>query len=514
MTMSDDKKEAMGTEQTEAQLILKNISKTFPGVKALSGVNLDVRKGEVHALLGENGAGKSTLSSIIAGLIQYDAGGEMIWKGQAYAPSTPKEAMDNRIGLIHQELKLLPQLSIAENIFVGRIPVKKNGLIDREYMEKEARKQLERLGLDVEVKDKVGKLKVADQQMVEIAKAMTLNAQLLILDEPTAALGSKETEKLFELVMQLKKEGVSFIYISHRLEEIAQISDRITVLRDGELITTHGSADVPVKKLVEDMVGRKIDTIFPEMNPITSEKDVLVIKNLTSHNNAFRDVSFSVKEGEIFGIAGIVGAGRSEVIRAIAGADPKASGDVILDDKALKISHPKDAIEAGIIMVPEDRKLQGLILNQSITDNLALCNFDLLSKKGWIRPNWLERFSRRMIKEYGVKGEPYSNIKQLSGGNQQKVLIAKWVSREPKVIILDEPTRGVDVGARNSIYNIIKDFASRGISVIVVSSELEEVIGLSHRVMVLSRGNQKGILENTGDEKVKNNVAVIELATT
>ena len=503
----------MVTEKNEAQLILKNISKSFPGVKALSGVDLDVRKGEVHALLGENGAGKSTLSSIIAGLIQSDKG-EMIWKGESYCPATPKEAMEHRIGLIHQELKLLPQLSIAENIFVGRIPVKSNGLIDRKYMEAEAEKQLERLGLDVDVKSKVGKLKVADQQMVEIAKAMTLNAQLLILDEPTAALGSKETEKLFELVMQLKKEGVSFIYISHRLEEIAQIADRIIVLRDGELIRTHETADVPIKRLVEDMVGREIDTIFPEMSPITSERVVLEVKNLSSHANVFKDINFTVKEGEIFGIAGIVGAGRSEVIRAIAGADPKASGEVILDGEALKIHHPKDAIQAGIIMVPEDRKLQGLVLNQSIMDNLALCNYDMLSKKGWVRPNWLEKFSKQMIEEYGVKGQPYSNVKQLSGGNQQKVLIAKWVSRQPKVIILDEPTRGVDVGARNSIYNIIKDFASKGISVIVVSSELEEVIGLSHRVMVLSRGKQKGILENTGAEKDANNVAIIELATT
>jgi ribose transport system ATP-binding protein len=512
--MSGEEKDTMETTEVEAQLILKNISKSFPGLKALSGVNLDVRKGEVHALLGENGAGKSTLSSIIAGLIQSDAGGEMTWKGQAYYPLTPKEAMENRIGLIHQELKLLPQLSIAENIFVGRIPVKSNGLIDRKYMESEAEKQLKRLGLEVDVKEKVGKLKVADQQMVEIAKAMTLNAQLLILDEPTAALGSKETEKLFELVMQLKKEGVSFIYISHRLEEIAQISDRITVLRDGQLIKTHDTAEVPIKKLVEEMVGRQIDTIFPEMHSISSDKVVLEVKNLTSYSNAFRDISFTVKEGEVFGIAGIVGAGRSEVIRAIAGADPKASGEVLLDGEALRIQHPKDAIQAGIIMVPEDRKLQGLILNQSITDNLALCNFDMLSKKGWVHPNRLEKFSKKMIKEYGVKGEPHSNVKKLSGGNQQKVLIAKWVSREPKVIILDEPTRGVDVGARNSIYNIIKDFAAKGISVIVVSSELEEVIGLSHRVMVLSRGNQKGILDNTGVEKDANNVAVIELATT
>ncbi|MBN2858807.1 MAG: sugar ABC transporter ATP-binding protein [Sphaerochaetaceae bacterium] len=252
----------MNTE-AEAMLTMKHISKTFVGVKALTDVSLEVRRGEVHALLGENGAGKSTLSSIIAGLYQSDEGGVMTWHGEIYAPQNPRAAMDNRIGLIHQELKLLPQLSIAENIFVGRIPRKRNGLIDRKFMQKEARKNLERLGMDLDVKEKVGKLKVADQQMVEIAKAMTLNAQLLILDEPTAALGSRETEKLFALVKQLKCEGVAFIYISHRLEEIAQISDRISVLRDGELIATHDTAEVPVTLLVEEMVGRRIDTIFP-----------------------------------------------------------------------------------------------------------------------------------------------------------------------------------------------------------------------------------------------------------
>ena len=512
-TMPQEKKETMNTE-AEAMLTMNHISKTFPGVKALTDVSLEVRRGEVHALLGENGAGKSTLSSIIAGLYQCDEGGTMTWHGELYAPQNPRAAMDNRIGLIHQELKLLPRLSIAENIFVGRIPRKRNGLIDRRFMQQEARRNLERLGMDLDVKAKVGNLKVADQQMVEIAKAMTLNAQLLILDEPTAALGSRETEKLFELVRQLKGEGVAFIYISHRLEEIAQISDRISVLRDGELIATHGTAEVPVTRLVEEMVGRKIDTIFPQMHPVTSEKEVLQVKHLSSHGKAFHDVNFSVREGEIFGIAGIVGAGRSEVIRAICGADPKGDGQILLDGTEINVTHPYDAIQAGIVMVPEDRKQQGLILHQSITENLTLCNLDRLSRRGWVSPAKLEENGASLISEFGIKGSTSTHIRQLSGGNQQKVLIAKWVSRQPKVIILDEPTRGVDVGARNSIYNIIRDLAGNGIAVIIVSSELEEVIGLSHRVMVLSRGVQKGILNNTGNDKTVNNVKVIELATT
>lgn len=418
--------------------------------------------------------------------------------------------MDHRIGLIHQELKLLPQLSIAENIFVGRIPRTGKGLIDRAYMERESARQLERLGLHVNTKKKVGELRVAEQQLVEIAKAMTLNAKLLILDEPTAALGAKETVKLFELIRQLQKEHVSFIYISHRLEEIAEIADRITVLRDGHWISTHEASSVPVKKLVEEMVGRKIDTIFPVMHPITSERQVLSVKNLTSQKNVFRDIDFSVREGEIFGIAGIVGAGRSEVVRAIAGADELGSGEIFLEGKKLRITHPLDAIRAGIIMVPEDRKEQGLIVNQTIMENLALSSFDLLGSRGWIKPSKLVEFSKRLIQEFGIKGTSGNVVRQLSGGNQQKVLIAKWVSRSPKVIILDEPTRGVDVGARNSIYNIIRELAGRGMAIIVVSSELEEVIGLSHRVMVLSRGVQKGILEGSD----ANNVSVMELATT
>lgn len=495
--------------QKEEQLMVKHISKGFPGVQALIDVSITVRKGEVHALLGENGAGKSTLSSVIAGLIEADEG-EMTWMGNPYKPSSPREAMDNRIGLIHQELKLLPKLSIAENIFVGRIPLSEKGLIDRKRMQQESAIQLKRLGLQVDTSMKVGKLQVAQQQLVEIAKAMTLDASLLILDEPTAALGSQETEKLFELIHQLKNEGMSFIYISHRLEEIAQIADRITVLRDGCHIATHETADIPLKKLVEEMVGRKIETIFPEITPGNTKKEVLTVRNLTSHDNAFRNINFSVREGEIFGIAGIVGAGRTELLRAVFGADPIKEGEVIIDNKPINITHPADAIKSGMVLVPEDRKLQGLILNQEISENLALCNYDILSRKGWIKPSSVIEFSKQLIREFGIKGASKTLIKQLSGGNQQKVLIAKWVSRAPKVIFLDEPTRGVDVGARSSIYNIIKDLSEKGISVVVVSSELEEVLGLSHRVMVLSRGEQRGILEREEADNIK----VMELATT
>ena len=377
-------------------------------------------------------------------------------------------------------------------------------------MKKETKNQIKRLGLEIDSRILSRKLHVAEQQLVEIAKSLTLNAELLILDEPTAALGEKETIKLFEVVNQLKSEGISFIYISHRLEEIAQIADKITVLRDGHYINTHAKANVPLNTLIEEMVGRKIENIFPEIYPISSDKKILEVKNLSSVEDQFNDISFDVKEGEIFGIAGIVGAGRSEVVRAISGADQIKEGQIILEGEELKITHPQDAIQKGIVMVPEDRKLEGLLLSKKILDNLTLPNLDLImNKRGWIKTKDEEKYASPLIDSFGVKGKLTTRISQLSGGNQQKVLIAKWVSRNPKVIILDEPTRGVDVGARNSIYTIIRDLAKKGMSIIVVSSELEEVIGLSHRIMVLSRGNNNGILEKNEIDSVK----IMELAT-
>jgi ribose transport system ATP-binding protein len=489
-----------------ARLSLRGIGKSYGAVKVLHGIDLDVRDGELVALLGENGAGKSTLSSIVSGLTPPD-GGTMSWEGAPYAPASPGDAIRHGLGLIHQEMRLLPDLSIAENVFVGRLPMR-NGAIDRAAMNRRAGEHLRALGLDVSPSRPVRGLSVAAQQQVEIAKALTLGARLLILDEPTAALGLAETQQLFAQIRRLKAEGVSFIYVSHRLEEIAQIADRVVVLRDGHLVATHDTAQVPVSTLLRDMVGRAIDRIFPEMRP-PSDRTVIRIEGLTSAAGAFHDIGFSVRAGEVFGIAGIVGAGRTELVRAIAGADPVASGTITLDVDALRLGRPDEAIRRGIVLVPEDRKGQGVVLDHSIADNLALGNADRLSRRGWLLPETVTAFATGLVQRLGVKGRPEQSAGSLSGGNQQKVVIARWVARNPRVFILDEPTRGIDMGARAAIYDVIAGLAADGMAVIVVSSDLEEVLGLAHTVMVLARGRQMGVLPRD----TASNVRVMELAT-
>ena len=433
----------------------------------------------------------------------------MTWRGQDYAPDAPADALSAGIGLIHQEMRLLRDLSIAENVFVGRLPTR-GGRIDRELMNRRAAEQLHRLGLDASPTTLVRDLKVAAQQQVEIAKALTLKARLLIFDEPTAALGAEETERLFEQIGRLKSEGVSFIYISHRLDEIARIADRVVVLRDGQLVATHDTAQVPVKTLVEEMVGRPLDRMFPEMPAPSPSTPLIEVEGLTSSEGAFADISFSVRPGEIFGVAGIVGAGRTELMRAISGADPIAAGRVKVNGDVLKLSGPRDALDHGVVLVPEDRKAQGLILPQTIAENLALGNYPRVAPSGWITSARTLDFAAKGISRFQIKGTGSQLVSELSGGNQQKVVIAKSILREPKVVILDEPTRGIDVGARAAIYDIIADLARRGMAVIIVSSDLDEVLGLSHRVMVLSRGRNRGIL---GREEA-GRVAVMELATT
>ena len=498
---------ALDTAQADAVLCLRNISKAYGPVQVLSQVNVDIRPGEVLALLGENGAGKSTLSSIIAGLVQPEAGGSMTWLGAPYAPASPGAALGAGIGLIHQEIRLLPQLSIAENIFVGRLPMR-HGRVDREYMEAQAQIQLERLGLKVPASRKVEGLSVAAQQLVEIAKALTLKASLLILDEPTAALGGEETELLFKQVERLKAEGVSFIYISHRLEEIARIADRVLVLRAGRQIALHATAQVPVRELVEQMVGRSLERIFPALQA-PQDRVMLQVKDLACREFALHGIDFSVRAGEVFGIAGVVGAGRTELVRTIAGAARDIQGHMVLDGEVRHLRSPFEAIQAGVVLVPEDRKQQGVVVEHRIEDNLIYGNTDLLDQRGWVFPAALREFARTAVARLGVKGAPQSRISSLSGGNQQKVIIAKWLARNPKVFILDEPTRGIDVGARAAIYEVIADLAAKGMAVIVVSSDLDEVLGLSHRVMVMSRGRQMGILER-GEATP---VSVMEMAT-
>ena len=487
-------------------LSLRGIQKSYGPVKVLHGVDFDVRPGEVVALLGENGAGKSTLSNIISGTVQPSTG-EMTWLGAAYAPATPRAAMDAGVGMIHQELKLLPKLSIAENIFVGRYPMKA-GRIDRKAMEERARAGLRRLGLDIAPDRLVEGLSTGRQQLIEIAKALTLNARLLILDEPTAALGGDETQLLFQQIRRLKSEGVGIVYISHRLEEIRQIADRIVVMRDGAKVKEFDSGEAPVRTIVEAMVGRSLERMFPTL-PAAADEVTLEVRDLTSPSNTFRNISFSVRKGEVFGIAGLMGAGRTELVRAITGADPISAGEVLLHGKPVTPRSPIDAIRSGIVLVPEDRKLQGVVLDHSIAENIAYANLGEISRKGWISSRRLHQFADDYIKRFGVKGRGKQKAGELSGGNQQKVVLAKWLARKPQVVVLDEPTRGIDVGARSAIYDLIIDLARDGVAVIVVSSDLEEILGVSSRIMVMAQGKQAGIL----DRKDANDVSVMELAT-
>lgn len=491
---------------TSPILSLRNIHKSYGPIEVLHGIDLDIHAGEVVALLGENGAGKSTVSNIISGTV-LPTSGEMTWQGAAYAPANPREALDSGVGMIHQELMLLPHLSIAENIFVGRYPMK-GGRVDRREMESRAHHGLERLGLDISPRRLVQGLSTANQQLIEIAKALTLNARLLILDEPTAALGGEETKLLFKQIERLKAEGVGIIYISHRLEEIKQIADRIVVMRDGSKVQEFDTADLPVRTIVEAMVGRSMEQMFPPLAEPT-EDTLLEVKGLASPARHFRDVSFSVRKGEIFGIAGLVGAGRTELVRAIAGADPISEGTVTLNGKDITPSSPGDAIRNGIILVPEDRKLQGVVLDHAIRENIAYSNFESVGKAGWISGRRVRSFADENIAKFGVKGQGRQKASEMSGGNQQKVVIAKWLARNPRVVLLDEPTRGIDVGARSSIYEIIHGLASEGVAVIVVSSDLEEVLGVSNRILVMAAGRQTGIL----DHSEANDVSVMELAT-
>lgn len=494
------------THSSHNGLVVSGLCKSYGPVQVLADASFEVRPGEVVALLGENGAGKSTVSNIIAGSTKPDAG-TINWRGSAYSPANPAAAIDAGIGMIHQELKLLPDLSVAENVYVGRLPMR-GGRIDRAAMNARASAQLKRLGLDVSPERKVRTLRIAAQQQVEIAKALTLNAELLIFDEPTAALGGEETELLFQQIRKLKAEGMSFIYISHRLDEIAQIADRVVVMRDGRIVARHERADVPVRTVVEQMVGRSVERMFPTVSAPGNDT-LLEVENLSSPERSFQNVSFSVRAGEILGIAGLIGAGRTELVRAIAGADPISSGSVRVAGKPVHLNGPAAAIKAGVVLVPEDRKAQGVVLDQTIGENLAIGNFDHVAPNGWVFPKAVQKFAEAGIRRLGVKGRPNQAVSKLSGGNQQKVIIAKWVSRPPKVFILDEPTRGIDVGARAAIYDVIADLARSGMAVVVVSSDLEEVLGLSHRVLVLSRGRQRGIL----DRNEASNVAVMELAT-
>lgn len=470
----------------------RGICKSFPGVKALDNVRFELRAGEVHALMGENGAGKSTMMKILSGVYTKDAG-EVLLDGQPVEVTGPAHAQSLGIGIIHQELHLMPHLSAAQNVFIGREPRKALGwFLDEDQLNRDAQALFDRIRLDVAPTTRIGSLTVARQQMVEIAKALSHQSRVLIMDEPTAALNDREIEELFRIVRQLKSEGVGIVYISHKMDEIQRISDRITVMRDGCTVGTV-PADTPMADVIAMMVGRRLESSEKRI-PDTSGHDVLMaVKNL-HRGKLVRDVSFSVRKGEILGFAGLMGAGRTEVMRAIFGADPLESGEVHVHGKPVKIRQPVDAVAAGIGYLSEDRKNFGLATGMSVEANVTLPSLSRYLKWGSVlNLTASEATATEMVDKLKVKTPSiHQRSRLLSGGNQQKVVIAKWLVRDCDILIFDEPTRGIDVGAKSEIYRLLNDLAAQGRAIIVISSELPEVLLLSHRILVMCEGRITG----------------------
>ncbi len=470
---------------SEALLRATHISKSFSMVQALSDVNFDLQKGEVHALLGENGAGKSTLMKIFSGVYIKDEG-ELFIKGQQTELHTPAQAQALGIGIIHQELNLCRHLTVAENIFLGREQTAL-GVTKTKEQNRRAQELLDRLNVDLDPRALVRELPVSKQQMVEICKTLSMNADIIIMDEPTSALTDKEIDDLFRIIHELKKQGKGIVYISHRLEELSRITDRITILRDGKFISTHQFGDVTLLEIIAKMVGRNLKEKFPRIESIPG-KTVLEVKNLNA-GKSVRNVSFEVRQGEILGLAGLMGAGRTETIRALFGADKKDSGTIELEGRVTDIRQPSDAIRAGIFAVPEDRKHDGLCVKLSVLDNLTIPNLDMVSVGGVLNRKKAAALANRMVQNLKIK-TPHLNqyVRNLSGGNQQKIVVGKWLLRDAKIVMFDEPTRGIDVAAKVEIYNIMNELKKQGVGVLFVSSELPEILGMSDRVLVFCNG--------------------------
>ncbi|MDI9217305.1 sugar ABC transporter ATP-binding protein [Clostridium tertium] len=484
-------------------LEMKNIHKGFPGVYALKGAQLKIRKGEVHALLGENGAGKSTLMKILGGVHEQDEG-EILVDGVSYGVITPEKAKEIGIGFVHQELNLSETLTVAENIYMGRLPYKNKLLkiIDFDKLHSDTEKILKRLEVDIKSTDLVEKLPTAKKQMIEIAKAISLDARLIIFDEPSTSLSEKDVENLFKVIKALKSEGVAIIYISHRLKEVFEICDRATVLRDGAYINECEMQGIEESQLINMMVGRNITELFPK-EIFEAKEYVLEAEDLCDFNGKVKNVSFKARKGEILGIAGLVGAGRTELMRLVFGADPIMNGKIKMNGKDIKINAPIDAIKNGICLLTEDRKSQGLSLQMSVVDNITITNL----KSFLLNHKELKQIGERFRNAIQIK---LANIDvtagTLSGGNQQKVVLAKWLNSDSQVFIFDEPTKGIDVGTKAEIYEIMNDLVRNGKIVIIISSELPELLGMSDRIYVMCEGKVTGELtreEATQEEIMK-----------
>jgi ribose transport system ATP-binding protein len=475
-----------------ALIAVKNLSKSFPGVKALQDVQFDLQAGEVHALMGENGAGKSTLMKILAGVYTRDAG-EVLLDGKPVEITSPAHAQSLAIGIIHQELYLMPHLTAAQNIFLGREPKGALGLfLDEDKLNRDTQLLFDRMHLDMSPDTRIGDLTVARQQMVEIAKALSHKSRVLIMDEPTAALNNAEIEELFRIIRQLREEGVGIVYISHKMDEIQRIADRITVMRDGRYINTV-PAQTPMAEIIAMMVGRKLEHVEKHI-PDTAANEILLDVRGLNRGRAIRDVSFTVRRGEILGFAGLMGAGRTEVARAVFGADAIDSGEVRVRGHLLTLKTPRDAVQAGIGYLSEDRKHFGLATGMDVESNITLPSLRRWLKWGvFLNQSAIHAIGQEMVDKLRIKTPSLTQVARLlSGGNQQKVVIAKWLVQDCEVLIFDEPTRGIDVGAKSEIYKLVNDLAAQGKAIIVISSELPEVLHLSHRIMVMCEGRVTG----------------------
>ena len=479
-------------------LVMKDIVKTFPGVKALKGVGLDVKYGEIHALMGENGAGKSTLMKCLIG-IHPPTTGQIYFEDNLIENYSTSDALKMGIAMIHQELSPVEHRSIMENIWLGREPKNKLGLINHKKMYEMSKDVLKLIDFNVDPKTLMSTLTIANMQMIEIAKALSYNAKLIIMDEPTSALTNKEIDQLFSIMRRLKESGKSIIYISHKLDEIFDVCDRVTVYRDGQYIGTSEVSNITTSELIKMMVGREVDEMFPKV--ICDIGDVkMEVKGLCS-GRRFKDVSFNVRKGEILGVAGLVGAGRTEVIEAIFGIRHKSGGQVLIDGKEVSIKTPADAKRNKMAMLTEDRRATGIIPVLSVFQNTIIANLaKYIRKNGLINHKMAIQDTKEFINAISIKTPSiYQRIENLSGGNQQKVLVARWLLTDPDILFLDEPTRGIDVGAKSEIHRLITNLAGQGKSIVMVSSELPEVMGMSDRIMIMHEGTVTGIIENTKD---------------
>ncbi len=467
---------------------MRGIGKSFPGVRALSDVSLTLYAGEVHVLVGENGAGKSTLMKILSGALPADEG-DVLVDGKPVRIDSPHAAELLGIGMIYQEFTLVPQLTAPENIALGDEPMR-GPLIDERAVRARAERELDELGLDLPLDVPVSQLSVGQQQVVEIAKALARHARIIVMDEPTAALSGREIERLFAIIARLKAAGAGIVYISHRMDELPRIADRVTVLRDGRAIETRSAAEFPTDEIVRAMVGRRLESHFPDLPAVAPDAPVVLDVRDLVREPAVHGVSFVARAGEIVGLAGLVGAGRTEILRAIAGADVPGSGEILIDGSRIRVRAPEDGIGAGIAFITEDRKAQGLVLGMTVRENVTLAHLaEFVARDRLIERKRERTAAEKMIAELHIRTPGSEQIvRNLSGGNQQKVVLAKWLLGKARVFLFDEPTRGIDVGAKAEIYGLMLELAARGAAIVMVSSDLPEVLGLSHRILVIRGG--------------------------